>query len=63
MKGIKSSVYWNREQHFQKYFHLDQELSLLYCTNVNGIMDELKTEIYEDEEWRLFIDSSKKSLK
>ena len=47
----KSSVYRNREQHFRKYCHLDRELSLVYCTDVNGLMDELKPELYKDEEW------------
>ena len=57
-KGTKSSVYRNREQNFRKYFHFDQELSLVYCTNVNGLINELKPRVYKDAEWRLFIDSS-----
>ena len=32
------------------------------CKNVNGLMDELNIE-YNPEEWRLFIDTSKLSLK
>ena len=62
-KGTKSSVYWNREQNFRKYFHFDQELSLVYCMYVNGLINELKPGVYKDGEWRLFIDSSKRSLK
>lgn len=37
--------------------------SLVYCDDVNGLMDELQPGIYKDDEWRLFIDSSKQSLK
>ena len=33
-----------------------------YCHNVAGLMDKLKVQ-YANEEWRLFIDSSKTSLK
>ena len=36
---------------------------LFDCTNFNRLMDELKTGVYKDGEWRLFIDSSKRSLK
>jgi len=37
-------------------------LGLIYCTDVNGIMQELGY-THRSEEWRLFIDSSKLSLK
>ena len=62
-KGIKSSVYRNKEQNFRKYFHFDQELSLVYCTDVNGLINESKPGVYKDGEWRLLIDFSKRSLK
>jgi len=35
---------------------------LVYCTDVNGIMQELGYS-HRSEEWRLFFDSSKLSLK
>lgn len=35
---------------------------VVYCDNVAGLMEELKIQ-YANEEWRLFIDSSKISLK
>ena len=62
-KGTKSNVYLNREQDFRKYFYFDQELSLFYCTNVNGLINEIKPGVYKDGEWRVFIESSKRSLK
>ena len=40
-----------------------RELSVFYCTNVNGFIKELKPEAYKGREWRLFIDSFKRSLK
>ena len=35
---------------------------MCYCTDINGLMTELGCE-YKSDEWRLFIDSSKSSLK
>ena len=35
---------------------------MCYCTDINGLMTELGCE-YKNHEWRLFIDSSKFSLK
>lgn len=37
--------------------------SLVYCHDINALMNKLKLNVYKDEEWRLFIDSSKRSLK
>jgi len=60
-KGTKVSFYRNREAAFRRYFEKDE--NLLYCTNVKGLVDELKPNLYKPEEWRLFIDSSQQSLK
>ena len=38
-------------------------MSLVYYTNINGLKNELKPGVYKDGVWRLFIDSSKRSLK
>ena len=62
-KRTKSSVYRNREQNFRKCFHFYQELSLVYCTNVNELINKLKPGVNKNREWRLFIDSSKRSPK
>ena len=53
------SVYRNRDESFRKYFTTDKELSLMYCTDIKGLMNELKKDVYTAECWRLFIDSSK----
>ena len=48
---------------FGNTFTLIKNCLFVYCTNVNGPINELKPGVYKDGEWRLFIDSSKKSLK
>ena len=35
----------------------------MYCNDVQGLKDELKPGVYKDEDWRLFIDFSKRRLK
>jgi len=60
-KGTKSSHYRDRDKPFRQYFSADT--GLVYCHNVKGLMDELKKDVYKADEWRLFIDSSKRSLK
>lgn len=62
-KGTKAYCYREREKEFRKFFTKDEENSLVFCSDVKGLFDELKWNIYKDEEWRLFIDSSKRSLK
>jgi len=42
---------------------MDQSLSLVYCTDVEGLINQLKPNSYKASDWRLFIDSSKKSIK
>jgi len=65
--GTKSSVYRYREKRFQKYFEKDEKNSLVYCSNIQGLKPKLKNELkpntYKPEEWRLFVDSSNRSLK
>lgn len=58
--GTSFSWFRNREKHFTPYF--SQEEGLVYCYNVPGLMEQLKI-TYNVNEWRLFIDSSKRSLK
>ena len=62
-KGTTSSYYRNREQDFRKYFAISEDQTLVHCTDIQGLMNELKPNIYVPEEWRLFIDSSVRSLK
>lgn len=60
-KGTRVSIYRRRDESFRKYFSQDE--NLVYCHDVIGVMNELKENIYKPEQWRLFIDASKRSLK
>lgn len=59
-----TTFYWyrSREQEFRQFFTRDEEASLIYCNNVNGLIAAMGLE-YNPAEWRLFIDSSSRSLK
>ena len=63
--AIKTTTYFYRdgEKEFRKFFRNDTENSLVNCSDEKGLIGELKSNVYQDEEWRLFIDSSKRSLK
>lgn len=56
------SWYRNRESEFRKFFTFDETKSLVYCNNIPGLVELLGVK-YDDIEWRLFIDSSSRSLK
>lgn len=58
--GTKISVYRDRHEELIKFF--DQDGSLCFCKDINGLFEELGCE-YDSHDWRLFIDSSKQSLK
>lgn len=64
-KGTKITFYRTRNEEFQQYFSEKSfsEGKLVYCNNIEGLMNELKPKAYKGHEWRLFIDSSKRSLK
>lgn len=62
-RKTKISFYRNRDKPFRKYFSEDKDLKLVYSNDVKGLINQMKANIYKDEEWRLFIDSSKFSLK
>lgn len=59
-KGVKICFYRDRDVSFRKHFTKDE--SLVYCNDVDALFHELKI-THKPEEWRLFIDSSKRSLK
>jgi hypothetical protein len=52
--------YRNREQEFKKFFTMEN--FLVYCNDVRGLITTMSC-TYDPNEWRLFIDSSKRSLK
>lgn len=58
---VKISAYRTRERDLLPFFSNDE--NLVYCNNVSGLMKFMGLEIYKANDWRLFIDSSKRSLK
>ncbi|XP_014478526.1 PREDICTED: uncharacterized protein LOC106746434 isoform X2 [Dinoponera quadriceps] len=62
-KGVKITVYRDREKHFRSFFSHDKSQDLVYCNNIPGLMNMMKKNIYKPDEWRLFIDSSIRSIK
>ena len=62
--GTKVIFYCTREKelYFFTEFALDDE-KFVYCNNVEGLLKHMGVETYNVDEWRLFIDSSKRSFK
>ena len=58
--GTHITYYRKREQEFPEFFSIQE--SFVYCHNVKDLITKLGLS-YNPEEWRLFIDSSTKSLK
>ena len=59
--GSKISFFRKREQAFLQYF--DEKCQFVYCNNISGLLRELGISSYDPRDWRLFLDSSKRSLK
>ena len=55
------TAYRTREKSFLPYFSQDEKL--LYCNNIHGLFMQLGISEYKSDNWRLFIDSSTRSLK
>ena len=58
--GVQFAWYRHREYEYVSFFSMNK--SLVFCNNIRGIMEKFGTE-YDPKAWRLFIDSSSKSLK
>ena len=59
--GTSVTFYRKREEKFLKYFTCDD--GLVYCNSIKELLLEMGLPHYKPEDWRLFIDSSKRSLK
>ena len=59
-KGKKICSFHERQHEFQHFF--SQHDNLVYCNDVNALLQALGQQ-HKPEEWRLFIDASKLSLK
>ena len=59
--SAKVSYFRKSDEHFITFFK--EEKQLIYCDNLPGLFGQLGISSYNPEEWRLFMDSSKRSLK
>ena len=60
-QGMKASYFRTRESTFLQYFWSDS--GFVFCHNIPGLPKELGPSIYNPNEWWMFVDSSKRSLK
>ncbi|KAI6652494.1 hypothetical protein LOD99_7508 [Oopsacas minuta] len=60
-QGTKVTLYRYREHEFQQYFC--ERNGLVFCPNVEGPLLAMGVPNYNPSDWRLFIDSFKRSLK
>ena len=60
--NCKVSKYRKRHLSFARFFTISQPHSLCYCSDILGIFNEIGIDC-NPADWRLFIDSSVKSLK
>lgn len=59
---VRITGYRNRQAVLQKLFTVNAENTFVYCNDINKLMQEMNIN-YVPNKWRLFIDSSKSSLK
>ena len=59
--GTKTTFYRTGEKEFLPFF--DDQLKFAFCKDIPGVLMKLGVTEYSPADWRLFIDSSKRSLK
>lgn len=59
--SAKVSYFRNRDQSFVTFF--SEQKQFVYCHNISGLLKQLGVVSYNPADWRLFLDSSKQSLK
>lgn len=60
--GVRITAYRNRQEVFQQYFSVNEDNTFVYCNDIEKLMSEMGMK-YDPHKWRLFIDSSKTSMK
>lgn len=60
-QGTKITFYRSREKYLLPFF--SEENKLVFCNDVKGLLTKMGLAKYIPGDWRLFIDSSKRSLK
>ncbi|XP_071054071.1 uncharacterized protein [Onthophagus taurus] len=61
LPGTKITAYRRRDEEFLKYF--SSENSLVYCNDIEGLINTYQVDVYKSDDWLLFTDSSKERLK
>ena len=56
-------IIFYRKRHIEFLPYFAQENDIVYCNDVAGLLRQLGVQQYNPQDWRLFIDSFKKSLK
>ena len=59
--SAKVSYFQKRDQSFATFF--SEQKPFIYCHNISGLLRQLGVASYIPTKWRLFLDSSKQSLK
>ena len=59
--GTKITFYQDRDDLLIRFF--TKEDDFIYCNNIQGLLSKMGLSEYNPDEWRLFIDSSKLSLR
>ena len=59
--GTKVAFYRDRGDLLIRFFTVEDDL--VYCNNIQDVLSKMDFSEYNQDEWRLFIDSSKRSLK
>lgn len=62
MPDVKVTQYRKRQANLQKNFTVDESKKMAFCQDTKKLMEQMHIS-YDSAEWRLFIDSSKQSLK
>ena len=60
---VKISTYKNRDVNFRKFFDENFEYSMVYCKDIEGLLNELHFYSNVNLDWWLFIDGSVNSIK
>lgn len=61
-RGVNVTSFRKHQDVFLPYFSVNEPNNFAFCNDIKGLMSAMNIE-YNPEEWRIFIDSSKKSLK
>ena len=59
-RGTSITFYRTREQYLLPFF--TQVKTLVFCNDVGGLLRQMGVPVYIPTDWRLFIDSSQRSL-